>query len=394
MSKIKYAGIVPLVGGMMFGAEKALGHKPEFILSYPAFLGNDKLLTDYWPEVPYHLIDDSTNELPADLILPEIDFVSALCPCAGLSQLNNGKKRGAEAPQNDWMYKSTEFILEKLKPKVLWGENAPGLYGPIGIPVAERLRVIGKKYGYSMSILRTSTLLHGVPQNRKRAFYFFWKSEKAPILNWVKKEKPEIADFLKGIEDRLDPAEKILRTQELQNDPLYIWMKREFGDWRAFMREKKGSMMDVMINSGKADEYISWIKEAYPDHVKRAEHALFKRSNGMGFWDSSPFLPTECTGALTGARMNAIHPTEDRIFMKQELMYFMGLPVDMKVPSNDEMGKMFQNVPSATVSDWVGEIVKFINGDLKKSEFEFFRQDNMAQRIEQPLKDKISSPLF
>lgn len=391
MEEIKYACIVPLVGGMAFGAEKAIGKKPDYMLSYPAFGGNDSMLTDYWKDVPYHLIDPDTNSLPDTLDIPDVDFVSALCPCAGLSQLNNGKNRGANGTQNDWMYKTAEFVLEKMQPKVFWGENAPGLFGPVGFPVAEKLREIGERNKYSMTLLRTTTMLHGVPQNRVRSFYFFWKSEVSPILTWHKHDKPSIEEFLEGVNAFLDPEEVKLKTEELQNEPLYIWLKKEFGDWRAFMREKRGSMMDVMINSGKADEYISWVKENHPNHAKKAEHALFKRSNGMGFWDGSPFLPTDFTGAFTGARMNAIHPIEDRVFTRRELMYFMGLPNEMKTPGFEHMGRIFQNVPSATSADWTREVVKFIKGELPKSESNFIKQDNISQRIEIPSRTKAVS---
>jgi site-specific DNA-cytosine methylase len=382
MENVKYAAIVPLIGGMVFGAEKATGKKPEYILSYPAFKGNDSLFTDYWKDVPYFMLDPDENDFPEREDLPRVDFVSALCPCAGLSQLNNGKKRGADAPQNDWMYKTAEHVLEKLQPKVFWGENAPGLYGPVGLPVAEKLRAIGEKWGYSMTLLKTTTMLHGVPQNRIRSFYFFWKSEFSPILNWYKVEKPSIEHFLEGVKNHLDPQEVLEKTQELQNDPLYIWMKKEYGDWRSFMRAQKGSMMDVMISSGKALEYLEWIKNEHPDHLKKSEHAYNKRMQGMGFWDSSPFLPTDFTGAFTGARMNAIHPTEDRVFTRRELMYFMGLPNDMAVPHFDHMGKVFQNVPSATAADWTREVVKFLRGELQKSDSAFVRQDNVSQKIE------------
>ena len=391
MENISYACIVPLIGGMAFGAEKATGKKPEFILSYPAFTGNDHLLTDYWKDVPYHLIEPETNTLPENIKIPKVDFVSALCPCAGLSQLNNGKKRGADAPQNDWMYKTAEYVLEQMQPTVFWGENAPGLYGPIGAPVVEKLREIGERNGYSMSLAKTTTMLHGIPQNRVRSFYFFWKSTTVPMMNWYAVEKPSLEEYLAGIENAITPEEKLEKTNELQSDPLYIWMKQEFGDWRKFMREKKGSMMDVMINSGKPDAYIEWVKEHYPNHVKKAEHALYKRRNGMGFWDSSPFLPTDYTGAFTGARMNAIHPTEDRVLTRRELMYFMGLPNDMIVPTADQMGKVFQNVPSSTSADWTREVIRYIKGELEMTEHTFIKQDNIAQRAEIPKNVKAVS---
>ena len=391
MKNISYALIVPLVGGMGFGAEKATGKRPEYIVSYPAFAGNDALLTNYWKETPYHLIDPDTNTVPESLNLPKVNFVSALCPCAGLSQLNNGKKRGADAPQNDWMYKTAEHVLESMQPEVFWGENAPGLYGPIGAPVVEKLREIGEKNGYTMSLLKTTTMLHGIPQNRVRSFYFFWKSPRVPLLNWYNVEKPSLEDYLVNIDPFIASEDKLEKSVELQSDPLYIWLKQEFGDWRKFMREKKGSMMDVMINSGKASHYIDWVKEHYPNHAKKAEHALYKRSNGMGFWDSSPFLPTDYTGAFTGARMNAIHPIEDRVLTRRELMYFMGLPNDMIIPTPDQMGKIFQNVPSSTSADWTREVIKFINGELELSEHTFIKQDNISQRVEVPKREKSVS---
>jgi site-specific DNA-cytosine methylase len=320
--------------------------------------------------------------------LQKVDFVSALCPCAGLSQLNNGKKRGADAPQNDWMYKTAEYVLETMQPKVFWGENAPGLYGPIGVPVMEKLKSIGERNGYTMSLLKTTTMLHGVPQNRVRSFYFFWKSKTVPQLSWYANDRPSISEYLEGVREFLDPEEVKLKTDELQNDPLYIWLKREFGDWRAFMREKKGSMMDVMINSGKPQDYIEFVKANHPEHAKKAEHALFKRSNGMGFWDGSPFLPTDFTGAFTGARMNAIHPTEDRVLTRRELMYFMGLPNSMETPGFEHMGRVFQNVPSATSADWTREVIKFIHDELPMTEHTFIKQDNISQRIEVPKSTK------
>lgn len=381
-NKITYSGIVPLVGGMMFGMKKVIGSDPEYILSYKEFAGNDRMFLDYMYKVPFYEIDSKTNICEQEL--STVDIVATLCPCAGLSQLNNGKKRGADAPQNDWMYKTAEYVLEKLSPKVFWGENAPGLYGSIGEPVVEKLRKIGEKNQYSMTLLRTTTMLHGIPQHRVRTFYFFWKSEHAPLLNWYNVESPTLEEYLARVDKHVLYEDKVEKSLELQTDPLYMWLKKEFGDWRSFMREKKGSMMDVMINSGKAKEYIDWVKIHHPDHSKKAEHALYKRNNGMGFWDSSPFLPTGHTGAFTGARMNAIHPVEDRVLTRRELMHFMGLPNDMKIPHPDNMGRVFQNVPSDTAADWTREVVKFVEGKLEKTDYSFVKQDNISQRIEVP----------
>ena len=386
MKDIKYGAIVPLIGGQVFGSMKVLNKPPEYILSYNAFAGNDGILLDYLASidkpVPYYNLDIET---PSNL--PRIDYVTSLCPCAGLSMLNNGKNKGAEGTQNDWMYKSSEYVLEQIRPRVLMGENAPGLFTASGLPVAEKLRLIGEKYGYSMSLIKTVTKLHGIPQNRVRSFFFYWDSKTAPIMNWYNREMPVLEEYMKDIVSSEDDIK--LKTTELQTDPLYIWIKGNYPDWRAFMKTYKGSMIDVIISSGNAPAYIEWTKMYFPDHSKKMEHAFKKRSAGMGFWDSSPFLPSVYTGAFTGARMNAIHPYEDRLFTKRELMHFMGLPTDMKLQPDEHMGRVFQNVPSNTSADWQLEIVKYIKGELPFSDSKFVRQDNTKQTIE--FKNKSTS---
>jgi hypothetical protein len=69
----------------------------------------------------------------------------------------------------------------------------------------------------------------------------------------------------------------------------------------------------------------------------------------------------------------------------------MGLPNDMIVPTPDQMGKIFQNVPSSTSADWTREVIKFINGELQLSEHTFIKQDNISQRVEVPKREKSVS---
>lgn len=390
MENIKYATIIPLIGGMVFGAYKILNKKPEYILSYPPFIKNDSLLTQYWNDVQYYLIDPKTNTLQKNIKLPKVDFVSTLCPCAGLSQLNNGKKRGASAPQNDWMYKTADFVLSTIKPRVLIGENAPGLFSSIGQPVLMNLREIGKKYGYSFSIVKTSTILHGIPQKRPRTFYFFWDTPTVPILEWISSNTPSYEDYLAKYTEK-DTEELLVKTNQLQSDPLYIWFSSQHKNWRQWMKTQRGSFMDIMISSGEIEKYLKWVKEKYPNHYRFAERAWKKRLNGQGFWDSSPFLPTGFAGAFTGARMNAVHPIEDRILTRGELMYMMGLPHDMKIVEEKDMGKVFQNVPSVTSAAWQLQVIKFLKGQLKMSDVSFLKQNNLCQRIE---KEKITTQLF
>ena len=96
------------------------------------------------------------------------------------------------------MLKSAEFTLSVIKPKVLWGENAPGLFDSAQ-SLVEKMKEIGTKLGYSFSMIKTNTELHGLPQRRVRTFYFFWNSPTVPILSWKLRKSKKLGDYLSDI---------------------------------------------------------------------------------------------------------------------------------------------------------------------------------------------------
>ena len=76
-----------------------------------------------------------------------IDYINSVCPCAGLSMLNTSKGagvgRGSDAEANKWMFKSAKYVLSRIKPKVMWGENAQMLFTKKGEGVVNGLRLVG-----------------------------------------------------------------------------------------------------------------------------------------------------------------------------------------------------------------------------------------------------------
>ena len=47
-----------------------------------------------------------------------------------------------------------------MRPKVLWGENAPGLFLALGASLVPGLRALASSFGYSFSMVKTDTALH------------------------------------------------------------------------------------------------------------------------------------------------------------------------------------------------------------------------------------------
>ena len=111
---MKYITFVPLIGGMAIANYNSVGHKPEFVLSYDGFQKNESNLKNYWPDVKWYLLDSHTNTLEENLDFTDIDFVSSVCPCAGMSCLNTAT-RSADNETNNWLYKILLFRLSSLK---------------------------------------------------------------------------------------------------------------------------------------------------------------------------------------------------------------------------------------------------------------------------------------
>lgn len=413
--KIKYGLAVPLIGGMAIANENATGEKPSFILSYDAFASNDAHCVNRYKETPYVLADGDTNEIKQTVVneetgeveyesafredlFEEVDFVSAVCPCAGLSMLNSNNNkdakfgRGADAAQNDWMYKSARLVLEKVRPRVFWGENAPGLYTNMGAPVVEKLRAIGKEYGYSFSMIKTNTFLHGIPQHRQRTFYFFWRDSEAPIINYYEKEAPMLADYLDQIPEGASYTDRPFMAN-LENNPWIRFVKSEGYTIEDIAEDpKNNTIFQWILNNDlreKAIEFAEKIEDA--PMFKFLNHTKKKQAEGKGWWDGSPLVFKTATNSIIAKNSAIVRPGTERGINLREAMWLMGLPHDFELVGTNN-NHVCQNVPVTTATDWTNEVIKFINGEFTEFGGDFVKQNNISKKIdltEQKLKTAV-----
>ena len=398
--KIKFGVAVPLVGGMAVANEKATGEKPSFILSYSAFGDNDAHCVNRYPETPYLLADPETNQLPSleDDIFSDVDFVSAVCPCAGLSMLNSAKNgstksRGADAAQNDWMYKSARLVLENVRPRVFWGENAPGLYSGMGEKVVDNLRAIGKEYGYSYSMIKTDTFVHGIPQHRMRSFYFFWRDSEAPILGYHKRQAPMLEDYLNQIPEGVSQMDRSFGLGDISENGWFKFARSKGWSTRRLIESRHKTMFGWVMGEGLIDEARSWAEEnTFNDMIKFIDHTKKKHADNKGWWDGTPLIFHEATNAIIAKNSGIIHPGKDRGITVREAMHLMGLPHDFELVSAYN-NHICQNVPVTTATDWTCEVVRFLKGEITEYGGEFVKQNNISQRIDY-IEKKVVKSLF
>lgn len=401
---MKYITFIPLIGGMAIANMQATGKKPEFVLSYDAFAKNESNLKNYWPDVDWHLLDAETNQLAEDVELDysDIDFVSSVCPCAGMSGLNCAN-RGADNATNNWLYKSAEYILGTIKPKVYFGENAPGLYSEQNVKVLNRLREYGRQYGYAFTIYKTDTYRHGIPQHRMRTFFFFWKGECCPQMDWY--NHPSELPFEKWILDKnvgtqtthlknygttsVYPEMRWIMETRCDNDySKYVAMFHKLNDENSIR-----TPYEYIEHNNLWQEYRDWLvndpNKDKPMHGQGKRTPMYyidyrwgKVKQGLGYFAPQPIVYKGAANAVISKNMWwTLHPTENRYLTTREIMSLMGLPNDFELITKN-LQQVTQNVPVCTAKDMTEQVVKFINGELQMTPYNFIKQNNLQQKID------------
>ena len=384
---MNYASIVPLIGGETIAMEKVFKKRPEYIISYEDFQANDTHLVEYYKrEVPYHLLGNDRN-----YDLPSVDVINTVCPCAGLSSLNTSASSDAAA--NDWMSTSANYVLGTLKPKVFWGENAPRLASKMGEPVVEGLREIGKRNGYTFSLYKTKSLLHGLGQVRDRSFYFFWKGTKVPQLGYIKRKHQKIEDTIRSTNNSPDdPMNVLTNTSTPSHDPYYRYVLEELegGITHNEFQNKINKSYDVLHyieDKGVVyNEVSKWMAaNGFEKQAVRCKVMHDKLASGGNIMRRGVYVPKDYIGAFVGSAPTKLtHPDIDRHLTIRECLNIMGLPQDFILQGGvRNLNHICQNVPVTTATDMATEVLKFCDGRLDNQlwDQDFMIQDNKNESI-------------
>ena len=383
MSKVKYASIVPLIGGQTMGMEKVWGEKPEFFLSFPGFQDHDQHARAYYPNTPYHIVEDNTL---LDAKFTGVDVLSTTCPCAGLSSLS--PSANSESATNDWMLRSADVALGQVKPRVFWGENAPRLATKMGEPTVKKLKAVGAKYGYTFSLYQTKSKFHGLPQVRDRAFYFFWKGTESPLLNYyAESDGMPIEDVIRYANESDDPMSEFIPNKNTpSDDPLYRYVLEvmhggishvEF----AKMIEKTTNPMDYIEDAGIDYRDVAvWLRDkGFEKKAVRCETMHAKLAAGGSIMRKTVTIPKGLIGAFVGHfPMMLTHPDEDRFISVRESLAIMSMPEDFQPQGsiNKNLNHICQNVPVTTAADMSTEIDQFLSNRLPLITAKSVIQDN------------------
>ena len=411
---ISFATIVPLIGGEPLGMSAALGGKhPEWVATYSPFQGNDSHYIQYLRQQGWggdYTVIDEHDEPPVDKT-PGVDVVCAVPPCAGLSSFSSKQ----DCSKNEWMIETADYILGNVKPRMMWGENAPRLASAAGAEVRGRIIETARKHGYSVTFYKTMAERHGVAQKRPRTFYFFWDTPTAPLLRDHVRENVGFAQQIAEPETDAAPADDPMRFEFVNpgkpsDDPYYQWAlyctgaktHRELSEMnpvsmidRAGRWNKQKEMWENYLDMAKWLEEQGWPDQRLIDRVHRMSEKL--RTKGGGLWTHglTMIAPDAVCPAFIGVQPHGLaHPTEDRFLNMREMMRMMSMPEDMQmIDAVKNFNHNCQNVCRSIAEDMAHDIVEWFNGNLEDSGTDLVIQDNGRPEKTQFLGEKVSGSL-
>lgn len=380
---IKHAAIIPLIGGLPLGQEKAFGNRPDYLLSFTPFVGNDSHLVNYYKDVPYILLDQGGKH-------PHyVDVVGATCPCGGLSSLSSSANSNASI--NDWMTTTAKYVLEEMKPQVFWGENAPRFSGEMGKPIVAKLMNIAKANGYTMSIYRTKSQLHGLSQVRERSFYFFWKGRQVPVFQYFDRPHKKIEDTIRSVSK--NATQQIVTNAKIpsKDDPFYRYVLEEMEGGithQQFFNKitKTVNVMDYIEMNGHSYRDVKkfMLKEGYDKIAAKLDGIQDKLDAGGNIMRRMSLIGKDYIGAFVGhLPFSLTHPDEDRYITVREAMTIMGLPEDFELlHPKKNLNHVCQNVPVTTATDMAMEIKAVLEGRRDMMNGELIYQFNNNKSFE------------
>ena len=386
MNEFSHASIIPLIGGEAIGSEMAFGSPPIHFMSYTPFIANDSHIINYYGNVPYYLLDK--GQAPKD----RADVVSSVCPCAGLSLMSQGY--GEHNENNKWLTIAADYVLSTYKPKVYWGENSSNLVGKLGKPILENMKKIGRENGYTMSVYRTQSLLHGVPQVRERSFYFFWKGNKTPVLNYFNRPYTPIEDLIRNVKSNFQ-QEPINKKTPSKNPYYKFILEKIHGGMshREYSHNvKPGSVRNIDVFSyieraGYNYKQVGeWLNDhGHPEEVEKCERKYTKLASGGSIMRRGVIIPKDYIGAFVGQYTTMLtHPDEDRFITYREAMSIMGLPENFELVNANQTNAnhICQNVPVQAAADMAAEVVEYLKGNRLMIDTDYILQYNKHKTIE------------
>jgi len=219
-----------------------------------------------------------------------------------------------------------------------------------------------------------------------------YKSKYAPILNYIKRDRLNITEYLKLIPENASLQDKyVCEDYDITDYDITKFLTLKYGEgWRKVLldfKEHIGSY-DFLLEKNlmlEFKEYVETRDEIDKKCLRDVIHIIKKTSMGKRFRITHKVLLLDkyYVCAVIGELMERnVHPVENRRMNIREYMHLMAMPHDFQIYDKKDYTKLTQNTPVTTCEDIIRECVFIINGERKLSNERYIMQNNIKQSIE------------
>lgn len=232
----------------------------------------------------------------------DIDVLCANPPCSGLSAINRNANIGNDV--NKHIYEVVDQCL-KIKPKVLFIENAPTLTN-LGLPILKDL-CTKLNNDYRVLIINDLAKNHNVAMHRRRTFFIAFRRDVFNGIPNIEANCQSPVSLLDVIKDNNSSF-----NNNLDEDRLYPSFERYYN----------------LVQPGES--ILTALARELPDDLNEAERRVVtsfkdRQSKKDSIWDKTAYRPKDLAPSMTSLAQ-IIHPIENRDLTIREYAKLMGYP--------------------------------------------------------------------
>jgi len=259
----------------------------------------------------------------------------------------------------------------------------------MGEPVAKKLRAIAAENGYTFSLYKTKSILHGLSQVRDRTFYFFWQGDQVPVLNYFNRPHETIEETIENcvlLDD--DPMNVPVSKHLPSDDPFYkylldvVYPGKTHTEICAMLPKSTGAQLIIEGQGHKYEDIARWMRtNGYEKQALRCEAIDAKLQAGGNVMRKLLEFPRDYIGAFVAhLPTQLIHPLECRFLTIRECLEIMKMPSNFQLQGGvKNLNMICQNVPVTTATDMAREVLAVLKGDRDLISTDFLIQDNRKQ---------------
>ncbi len=278
---------------------------------------------------PYSIM--SMLELSQD----ELDCLIGGPPCQGFSKNVPAAYRFLEDPRNQLFHDFLRFV-EALLPKVVVMENVAEIYnaydGTVRIDIVEKL----KKLGYEIEVAVLYAPDYGVPQRRRRCFFFASRTGIKPVLPPPAFGPEQTNTFFGEIKQYHSAWSAISDLPVLKNGEGYEpleYDQRPQNEYQAEMRKASALIYDHITRKLKEKQFARISSLAPGQGIKNLPKELRPKSGYSGAYgrlDFDMIAPTITRWVFHPGSGRFCHPREVRLLTIREAARLQSFSDDFK----------------------------------------------------------------